>query len=174
MRCQDGQDPNWLDVISISSREHKPHGYQTENHLIDETKHWQRVERITLSNLPAPCDSVDTLWINGFHSQNGHNDRIPIDIAERELRSSLLLIRPSRLAVSVAQEYGSRKARAYFFFNGIAYRLAVTDPVAESLFLAQEDGEYPISRPNVYLCVSLGEPYHDFTYKLVAAIIDLT
>ncbi len=174
MRCQDGQAPNLLDVISISFKGRKPHGYQIENHLIDEAKRWQRVEKIALSDLPALCDPVDTLWVNGFHSQNGINDRVPLDIAERELRSSLLLIRPSRLTVSVAQEYNSRKARAYFFFNSTAYRLAVTDPAAESLFLAQEDGEYPISRRNVYLCASLGEPYRGFTYKLVAAIINLT
>ncbi len=45
----------------------------------------------------------------------------------------------------------------------------VTDPLIEKKFLVLEDGEY--SLPASYLTISLGEPYHDKVYKLIAAVM---
>ena len=63
--------------------------------------------------------------------------------------------------------------RTDFTLNTIRYRLGVTDPVVKSTYDQGEYGIQPISRRNVYLCISLGEPYRGFAYKLVAAIINL-
>ena len=38
---------------------------------------WIRKQQRPLSFLPKLCDQVDSLWINGYHSRNGLNDRIP-------------------------------------------------------------------------------------------------
>jgi hypothetical protein len=47
----------------------------------------------------------------------------------------------------------------------------VTDPVVERLFLARQNGDYPIGQ-DVYFCVSLAEAHTDgYCYKLVATII---
>jgi hypothetical protein len=52
--------------------------------------------------------------------------------------------------------------------------LSLTDPVARDRFSAKEEGGYPLN--DVYLCVSLTEPYEhdDRCHKLVAAIISNT
>ncbi len=168
----DDQVPRLLDIIRIHFRKHKLHSYQAENHLIDEDWYWQCVGRIPLADLPALCDPVETLWINGSHSTHGLNDRIPVKIAERELTSSLLLIKPQQFSLTVAQEFKT-KVRANFFVNDTEYALSVTDPVVERAYRSREYGEYPIVRRNIYLCISLTEPFDGFTYKLVAAIINI-
>lgn len=154
IRYENGQVPRLLDVVRITFIRRHLHGYQTENHLINENVQWQRIGRIGLAKLPTLCDPVDTLWINGFHSYNGLNDRIPLDLAV-ELQSSLLLIKPNRISIRVAQELNSRKVRAIFAFGETAYQLAVTDPVAERMYRARDDGEYAITRRNIYFCISL-------------------
>src|SRR4051812_18582697 len=46
-RFQDGKDPQLLDIISIPMRAPRPHGFQTENHLIDSGFYWTLVGRAT-------------------------------------------------------------------------------------------------------------------------------
>ncbi len=50
------------------------------------------------------------------------------------------------------------------------YRLWVTDPRYERAYLAKPDGDYEIGE--AFLTVSLGEPYNNACYKLIAAIIE--
>ena len=45
-----------------------------------------------------------------------------------------------------------------------------TDPHYERTYLAKADGEYDLGES--CLTVSIGEPYGDFCYKLVAAVIE--
>jgi hypothetical protein len=62
-----------------------------------------------------------------------------------------------------------RKVRARFRLNGESYVVAVTDPVVAREYLAKDDGEYPVDV--ALLCVSIGEPYQGYCYKLAAAVI---
>jgi len=66
-----------------------------------------------------------------------------------------------------------RKVRGEFSLNGVRYRLAVTDPIVESKYLAGNDGTYDVG--NAILCISLGEPYKGYAkgyaYKLIAGVI---
>ena len=50
------------------------------------------------------------------------------------------------------------------------YILWVTDPRVERRYLARQDGFYKLSES--YLTISLGEPFNEYCYKLVAAIIE--
>jgi hypothetical protein len=45
----------------------------------------------------------------------------------------------------------------------------VTDPIVERRYLAGEDGQYQLGE--CYITVSLGEPYQEYCYKLVAALL---
>lgn len=44
----------------------------------------------------------------------------------------------------------------------------MTDPVVERQYLGGENGEFNVG--NAILCISLGEPYRGFTYKLIAGV----
>jgi hypothetical protein len=49
------------------------------------------------------------------------------------------------------------------------YWLWVTDPIAERRYLPESDGEYAVGE--AYLTISIGEPYQDYCYRLVATVI---
>ena len=174
-RYEDGTDPKLLDVVTISFQEARPHGCQKENHLIDSDTRWVLERRITWDELAPAVDRVaGPLWVNGHSGSNGTNDRIPENIA-KELPSSLLLIEPEELKLSVAMEGGYEKpahkrVRARFRLNGHDYLLAVTDPPIEDEYNKKEEGEYKVTTP-ARLCISIGESFNGFCYKLVAGMI---
>ena len=85
---------------------------------------------------------------------------------------SLCLIRPDDFVLDVSDDLdGRKKVRAKFTYREIPYLLSVTDPVIEKTYLMKERGEYPLAAKDLYLTVSLGEPFNGYCYKLVAAVI---
>lgn len=171
MSFQDGKVPKLLDIVTIPLLEYVPHSYQTENYLIDEEYYWVKEGVLSPSRLSQLCDTRSTLWVDGYHSSSGYNDKIPLLLAEVQVCSSLLLIKPSSLSIQVASEWGKRKVRAEFSFHQHTYRLAVTDPVVEQSYLRRNNGIFRLDDQERYLCISLGEPFEGYCYKLVAAII---
>lgn len=172
---EDGTLPSLLDVISISFLEHRPHGCQQENHLIDDNTYWVKSSHYAAADLDDLVDTIDgALWMNGSSSYNGTNDRISVEQVGL-FDSSLSLIEPEGLVISVDVEGAAfnnakRRVRAKFRLNGHQYKLGVTDPSIEQEFLSKDNGQYPIESEPVYMCVSIGEPFHDYCYKLVASI----
>jgi hypothetical protein len=115
---------------------------------------------------------VDHLWINGFHSYSGSNDRVPLNRADTDLSSSLLFISPDYLTITVVEGSKALKTgRAKFDYRGERYWLTVTDPLIETQYLKRKIGEYPVGNKTAYLCVSMGEPHEGYRYKLVAGVI---
>jgi hypothetical protein len=170
----DGTDPEVLDVIAIEMIRPIPHLHQQENHLIDDGYYWVKQGAISWVDLQkAVEDPTGPLWINGYSSMHGHNDRVPEDQLSR-LRQSLYLVRPDRLRLITATEGGDfgpprRRVRAQFDLSGHSYRIVVTDPWIEQKRLAKPDGEIALN--DVLLCVSLGEVFYGYAYKLAAAVI---
>ncbi len=185
-RFADGNCPKLLDIVKIPLLESKPTHHQRENHLIhtgNDVPPWEKAGSVDRRLLPQLVDSVSgNLWINGNSSSNGVNDQIPVADA-RNLRNSLLLIQPTSLTIIVHYErYKGRNppdVRANFNYNGCNYSLKVTDPVAEGKYQrkglidrdAGKELPYRYAVDGVYLCVSLGERFGNYCYKLVAAII---
>jgi putative nucleic acid modification protein with dual OB domain len=170
-RFKNGTDPKLLDIIQIEMRAPQPHGHQSENHLIDSTQDWVRLGNVDWKGIQKAIDHADTLWVNGSHSYNGLNDRVP-DGQAANIKGSLLLIKPENLTLSVAVEGGQfrkRKVRGQFEYKRERYIVAVTDPAIERKFLLKDDGEYKVEE--ALLCVSLGEAYQGYCYKLIAAVI---
>jgi len=173
IQYSDGTHPSPLDVIEISLEKHIPRCYQSENHLVDERAEWVRVGKFAESDLPDLCDKTETLWTNGYHGTGGSNDRIPIERANVEITTSLRFIRPQTFKFLIMEEtlIRKRKIRAEFSFNGAMYNLTVTDPAFERYCGDKDPGEYRLNEKEVFLCISLGEPYEGYCYKLVAAVI---
>ena len=70
-----------------------------------------------------------------------------------------------------APEYpdSKRAVRGEFTYRNVNYRIDVTDPFIESHYLQQSDGQYDIAHP--VLCLSLGDPFQGYYYKLIAAVL---
>ncbi len=175
-RLGDGSEPLLLDEIEVPILEARPKSYQRENWLLDPTRAWKLVGRLGPGRLSRIVDSVAPLWIDGYSSSEGQNDRIPIAEAET-LDNSLCLIRVARAVMSVTENQNRRRLRLFFRHAGGEYGLRPTDPEYEDRYLSREVGEYEIGE--CYLTISLGEPFEAFegapsyVYKLIAAIIEI-
>jgi len=170
-RYVNATEPQLLDKIEISFEAPVPHEYQVENHLIDPAVSWVKTGTITWNDLDTAVDPFNaSLWIDGHSSYNGVNDRIPYAQAQ-PLPSSLKLIEPENLIVTVAMEGINPKStpRAHFSLSGKNYAFKVTDPVAAACYLSQGEGDYEVGAAR--LCISIGEPFEGYCYKLVAGII---
>jgi len=173
-RYQDGTDPKVLDVIAIEMTGAQPQHHQKENHLIDDGYYWVKQRTISWRHLQAAVEDPEgPLWLNGYSSSYGHSDRVPEDRASG-LSRSLYLVRPDELTLVVASEGGGfgparRRVRARFDLSGQRYCVVVTDPWMERQCLAGNDGETEID--DALLCMSLGESFYSFAYKLAAAVI---
>jgi len=167
-RYENGQSPTVLDVIKIPMFKPKPESHQSENHLIDAGFYWQQIRRASWQEAVEASDSVPgDLWRNGYHRKN---DRIPEDKA-KQLKNSLLLIKPENLVIH--REFNQHRerwqVRATFDLNAQHYDLSVTDPEIERWCLEKLDGKYSVS--GALLCISLGEIYYEYAYKLIASIL---
>lgn len=170
MQYSNGCLPRLLDVISITMTEYKPIYYQSENHVIGKY-YWFKIGELEWSKLESLRDpEPPRLWINGYSSYYGINDRVP-ELIANEMKFSLLLVRPECISIIVDQELEGLRVRADFTLNDTQHRLAVTDPEMESFFIRKGRGNYQISEDPVFLCISLGEPYYGHCYKLVASIL---
>jgi hypothetical protein len=173
-RYENGSQPKVLDVIAIQMSGTAPHQHQQENHVIDDAYYWVKRDRISWEALLGAVENLTgPLWLNGYSSTFGLNDRVD-EYQLTRLTGSLYLIRPDDLRLVVATEgaqFGDprRRVRAHFQVAGNSYIVGVTDPMIERDYLAHPDGEYAINEALV--CMSLGEVFHGFAYKLAAAVI---
>ena len=172
---EDGSDPRVLDIIDVPLLQPSPGPatFQSENWLLDPEYYWEKVGRLSWSDLPLLADPVSPLWLEGHGTYHGLNDKIPLELAD-SVGDSLKLIHVSELQFSVfrpGEAFGNSKRRVQGRFRhaGSWYSLWVTDPVYERRYLAKLDGKYSIDE--CFLTVSLGEPYGDAVYKLIASII---
>jgi hypothetical protein len=162
-----------LDIVEIPLIAPVPHWHQCENHLIDPDYYWEKVGQLTKEDLDQFVDNPSALWINGYSSYYGQNDRLPATLAPG-LSGSLLLIVPEQIQIVVRTEgaefgNGRRRVRANFSYAGTRHSVLITDPVAERSFLA--GGEGTTNLRDALVCVSLTESFHDGNcYKVVATI----
>ncbi len=169
---KNGKPPNLLDIITLQLKECTPKNHHQENCVIDETIYWKKEGELRFSELEDLCDDVPDLWVNEFHSVHGHNDKIPTTIVHERIKTSLMLIKPRRVEYSVDMEYSKRKVRAIFTYNNCSYAITVTDKLTEKYYLGKKEGTYKNRSDKLFFCVSLGEDYHGYCYKLIAGILE--
>jgi hypothetical protein len=172
-RYKNGEYARVLHVVRIPMQRPAPDGFQQENHLIDDRYYWSREGALTWQQLHAAVDPIGDLWVNGYSTHAGINDRVP-DWALADLRNSLALIGPLDVNFKVSAEgaaFGNdkRRVRAFFHHAGFSYGIAVTDPPVERQYINAGDGEYQVT--DALLCVSLAQPWNGYAYKVVATVI---
>ena len=163
---RDRSEPQLLDVIVVPVLEPQPESYQRENWLLDTSSFWLKIGRLESPELFSLVDDGAPLWVNGYSSVSGRNDRIPQRLAA-DLVSSLRFIHVAWLELSVTRG----KLAGRFRYDEVEYWLSITDPAYERAYHSKPNGTYPLGE--CFLTVSLGESYRGYTYKLVAAIIAL-
>nr|WP_280478202.1 hypothetical protein [Nocardia asiatica] len=174
-RYRDGDEPQVLDVVSVVLVKHQPYGFQRENWLLDSASRWQKVRRIGWDELCLLEQRPSSLWINGYNSYSGINDRVPFE-REHEVKSSLKLIRVDEVNIEVEppspySKDGRPSVRARFRFAGADYSLKVTDAVQRGKFRAKGLGEYRLGES--FVTVSIAEKFADgYIYKVVAGMVD--
>jgi hypothetical protein len=175
-RHYDGSiEPSLLDAMNITFLHKDAHDYLPENHLIDPNFYWGRAGQFTYAQAKLALDSSQAdLWgLSHDSSYHGHYDRVPLADAP-SFGYSLRLISVDDLTIRVCAEsaaFGNmkKKIRGYFTYSGNRYALTITDPTIDGSFLSQPEGHYSLG--SALLCVSLGEPYNGYAYKLVASVI---
>ena len=172
----DRSTPQLLDVMGIRLLHAQPSYHQKENWILDSQRRWTKVGRFSWADLPELCDTPLRLWVNGYSTSRGENDKLPLDIAHQQ-SSSLQLIAIDSMEIEVL-DYSMyrRRVQGRFSYRGVDYWLWVTDPIYEEAYLAKANGTYPIGE--TYLTISLSEQFLNQSrnawecYKLVAGIIE--
>ena len=143
-----------LQKIRMGFLQHVPLQHQPENYLIDGNL-WRQNYSICLADLPTYLDEPADLWSEGNRVQHAQINRGLYNVSQ-----SLYLIQVEQLSLYHTDD-GRR--RASFIYNEINYDLAVTDPKFDEIVREQR-------AIMSILCISLGEEYQGYCYKLVATI----
>jgi hypothetical protein len=142
-----------LQKVSIDFCNEAPLVNQPENLVISDSL-WKQDYKINEHQLPKFIDTPPSLW--------GEGTRISYkDICSQnsEVNGSLLLVKVADLQLFTS----NNKRRVSFIYNGIFYELPATDPLFDSLIEEKPDLQG-------ILCISLGEEYYGYCYKIAAAI----
>ncbi|MCG9753822.1 hypothetical protein L1D40_01120 [Shewanella insulae] len=143
-----------LQKIKMGFSQHVPLSHQPENYLIDGNL-WQQNYSIGQAELASHLDTPDDLWGQGNRVQH-----CLITMGQYNIAQSLYLVQVDNLNLYTTHD---GKRRALFDYNESQYDLAVTDPKFDNIL--EEEREV-----NGILCISLGEEYQGYCYKLVATI----
>ncbi|NEV63524.1 dual OB domain-containing protein [Thiorhodococcus minor] len=163
-RLVGGGEPALLDVVEVPLQGPSPAGFQTENHRVAPAGGWVKRGWLDPQWLHAAVDDCPTLWVNGYSSSAGCNDRLPEPLLA-ELQTSLALIGPIEVELRVLGE----KVRARFVYQAVTYDLCVTDPRIKATYAARAEGCYGLGA--AFVCLSLAPAWHGYAYKLAAAIM---
>ncbi|MYB76520.1 MAG: hypothetical protein F4X83_05385 [Chloroflexi bacterium] len=173
---KDRSEPCVLDIIDVPVLKARPNTYQQENWLLDAGRFWEKADCLAFDRLSQFTDPAAPLWDIGHSSSKGHNDRIPLYLANA-LDSSLRIIEVDWLELLTSNEKSKLTFKGYFLYkvrgrfrhDGIEYCLHVTDPIYEQVYGEQPNSRYTLDA--CFLTVSLGGAHKGFAYKLIAAII---
>lgn len=155
---QRGNSPyssNVLKKIEIRFLQHAPLPNQPENYIISDQV-WQHRFNIKAHEIQNYLDEPETLW--------GDDSRIAFSLIENNadsIQQSLYLVKVDNLTLYKNEE---DKRRASFYYKGRNYDLSVTDPNFDNIL---KDGSQNLKG---ILCISLGENYNGYCYKIVATI----
>lgn len=143
-----------LQRIKMEFSHHVPLAHQPDNYLIGSAT-WRQNYSVGLSSLHNYLDCPEDLW--GEANRVLHERVVSGDY---NIHQSLYLVRVENLILHYA---GEGKRRASFKYNEIEYNLAVTDPNFDQLVSTCHE-------MSGIICVSLGEEYNGYCYKLVATV----
>lgn len=150
-----------LDVIDISHLERRPEPGQPENHLM-RSNQISIVSRAEISSLDKYVEHRDFLLF-------GRTGMVSV-IDAPQVESSLTLVRIENPEFRINPN-NTRQLRARFTFADVQYDLPVTDASQWVDLVKLNPAQYSIG--TWYFTISLGVPFNNYMYKLVACGIPL-
>ena len=167
--------PKLLDVMEVPLAVAAPHAHQTENYVVDTGRRWVKRGEMRVGELAALVESPATLWTNRERSATGIFHYVSAEDAAKQGRSLYLIACELLLLERSIRPGGAPAFRGTFQHRGVQYKLPVTDSVAtSSLSLLPEREPRPCRLVrDVYLCISLAEPFgvERHCHKLIAGVI---
>jgi len=165
----DGTEMRLGDIVGFVEGLRVPHagGYQPEN--VSYSGRWTLEGRTNWADLRSLADTPVEPWPDGVSSSKGLLDRFPVQQAHL-VRKSLTLqyVKHLRLTQSRSGFTGSIEVRGEFTLGSETLRLRVTDPVAEKRLQESKRDE---TVKGALVCLSLGEPFGGYVYKLLSGIL---
>ena len=167
--AEHGQIPNHLcqniqplDIIEINGTNNVGSGYQSENTSFDESE--------ILSIGKANRNILNNLYSNTNLIFGNRGKALPEDTI-KTLNYSLILVNLTEFKI-VEKDYEDKEhsqVRLKFSYNNSSYDLPVTDPI----FLDSYSNNKTIlnDKNDIDVVLSLGVPFNNWYYKLVATII---
>lgn len=167
-----GWEPKPLDVVRFSYSGPAPEPAQPENVLV-EHEPWRLVRRLD----PARAYSLlEPLLCPGPELLGNSDSGLPEEEADAGVAASLTLVEPEQLQFVVRRSFGNLKPRAFFTLGEQLYDLPVTDRVLKPLLQGKGAGTFEtsdlgLSATRNLLTISLGQPFNNTNWKLVAGCI---
>ena len=159
--------PELLDIVRVPLEPNKTSNpsipYQTENYRIS-GESWEYAGKKTREEAKNLVDNTpNLLW--------GADDRVT-EVSFTEIKHSLALIELSELVIIKRPNVkGEEKFRGVFQYAGYEYDLSITDPEFKKKYNSMNNGEKKRITENMLLCVSLGAPFNNAAFKLVAGVM---
>ena len=160
-----------LDFVRVPTGRRVPCNHQGENIAI-RNENWEKLGAFNFlgSDIEELLDHPEAIWM--FPGET-HRDRVSLAaIKQQGVSNSLYFVKVSEVLFHrTSTNFSERRVEARFTYNGLSYVCVVTDPYVESDFFGLPKGRYVCSYPDVYFCMSLGEPFEGCCYKLIAGVI---
>jgi hypothetical protein len=178
-KLRGGKLPEPLDVVTLKVKGHEDDWAQPENWIIDDSQKWEKQDEWGSEIAARLEDTPQSLWAEPDAETDRAREPFLATVSNFQ---SLQLIRPADFRLSVQTKTWSggqqKKRRALFYYQGVSYNLALTDPViGDRYFQDFEDMRDQDIKPrcgdNCLLTVSLTPEFNGFHYKIVAAVIEL-
>jgi len=137
---------------------------QPENYVISDDI-WEQNYKIDRNEIKNYIDSPPNLWIDN----ESPNDRVNYQLVQNgtiQIKQSLYLIEIKRIHICWKDRSNfeqNPQRRGIFEYNRVSYDLPLTDPNFSEF--EEQDLE------NKFLCISLGEEFGGYCYKLIASIL---
>lgn len=153
-----------LQKMKIKFIKHAPLINQPENYIIS-NEIWQQNYKIEREEIKNFLDNPSNLWIDGISSI----DRVNYQLIQNKtvtINQSLYLIYVEKIHIYWKDRSylgQNPQRRGIFEYKNISYDLPLTDPNFSEF--QEEDLN------NKFLCISLGEEFNGYCYKLIASIL---
>jgi hypothetical protein len=168
-----GNEAALLDVLEIGFIKPKPAVHQPENRLLDGNA-WKLHANQDLRDWTAILRKA---IVPGPDLLRGTADRVSYgELQHEHAEASLALIAPQRLdLLLIKKPEGKHQIRGQFCLGNQTpageYNLSMTDPIWEKKILQEGNQSLRQADRKFLVTVSLGEPFNEYCYKVIAAVI---